>query len=226
MWVRFALGGYMIRVTAFKWVPPFAQGLVRDLRVRWALEEAEIPHEVRLISFDDQKSADYRKQQPFGQVPVLEEDGLTLFESGSIVLHIADQSKNLMPATAAARARTTSWVFAALNTLEPQVMNLAMIDIFRKDKMWAQEGRPDTMQMLESRLRDLDKWLDGKMFLEGESFTAADLMMTTVLRNLRQTELLEKDFPRLGAYKKMHEARPAFQRALAAQMKPFSEQNQ
>lgn len=213
----------MIRVTAFKWVPPLAQGLVRDLRVRWALEEAGLPHEIRLVDFQETKDPEYRRQQPFGQVPVLEEDGLTLFESGSIVLHIAEKSQNLLPAGENARARARTWVFAALNTIEPWIQNIALIDLFNRDKAWAQESRPDAIARLQTKLGDLDRWLDGRTYLEGEQFTAADLMMTTVLRNLRHTDLLEKEFPRLLEYKNKHEARPAFQKALAAQLKPFAE---
>ncbi|HEX8232897.1 MAG TPA: glutathione S-transferase N-terminal domain-containing protein [Caulobacteraceae bacterium] len=132
----------MIRVTAFRWVPPFAQGLVRDLRVRWALEEAGLAYEERLVAPGEQNAPEHRALQPFGQVPVYEEDGLTLFESGAIVLHIGERSETLLPRDPAARARAIGWVFAALNSVEPGVQNLTSIDLFFKDEPWAQARRP------------------------------------------------------------------------------------
>src|SRR5687767_3016744 len=123
-------GEVMIEISAFRWVPPFAQGLVRDLRVRWALEEAGLPYEARLIGFDDQASPDYRRLQPFGQVPYYRDDALELFETGAIVLHVAERSGTLLPADPAGRARAIAWMFAALNSIEPFVMNLAAIDLF------------------------------------------------------------------------------------------------
>src|SRR5689334_1903674 len=137
----------MITLTAFRWVPPFAQGVVRDLRVRWALEEAGLSYKERLIGPEDQKSADYRRLQPFGQVPAYEESdgaggGLQLFESGAIVLHIAQRSETLLPAEPAARARATAWMFAALNSIEPHVQHLATIDLFNADQDWARLRRP------------------------------------------------------------------------------------
>src|SRR3954452_7044486 len=145
----------MIRVTAFRWVPPFAQGLVRDLRVRWALEEAGLSYEERLIGPEDQKSESYRALQPFGQVPVFEEDGLELFESGAIVMHVAEQPDALMPADAAARARAKTWMFAALNSIEPHILNLTEIDLFNADKEWAKERRPVVLQRAKTRLANL-----------------------------------------------------------------------
>jgi glutathione S-transferase len=213
----------MIRLTAFRWVPPFAQGLVRDLRPRWALEEAGIPYEVQLIGQEDQKSAEYRKRQPFGQVPVLDDGEISLFESGSIVLHIAEKSPALMPQNAAGRARVRTWVIAALNSVEQHVQNLATIDLFNPDKAWAIERRPAAVEMLMDRLGKLNTWLEGEEYLEEDRFTAADLMMTTVLRNLRHTDILKKDFPMLEKYRLRCEARPAFGKALAAQMKTFEE---
>ncbi|QSQ20910.1 glutathione S-transferase family protein [Pyxidicoccus parkwayensis] len=211
----------MIRVSAFKWVPPFAQGLVRDLRVRWALEEAGLPYEARLIDPEVQASADYRALQPFGQVPVFEEEGLTLFESGSIVLHIASRSDVLLPTDEAARARATTWVFAALNSLEVFVMQLAELDLFAAGQEWARLRRPEVEAATRRRLKDLATWLGDREYLEGR-FTVGDLMMTTVLRILRHTDLLDAE-PKLKAYKERCEARPAFQRALAAQMQPFQQ---
>lgn len=211
----------MITITAFKWVPPFAQGLVRDLRVRWALEEAGLVYKERLIGFEDQDSAGYRAMQPFGQVPVYEENGLILFESGAIVRHIAEQSAVLMPADVNSRARVTMWLFAALNSVEPSIMNLAMIDLFHAKERWARLQRPVAVERVKTRLAELSNWLDGRNYLEG-NFTAADLLMTTVLRILRHTDMLA-EYPFLEAYQLRCEQRPAFHKALAAQMAPFAE---
>jgi glutathione S-transferase len=210
----------MIRVTAFRWVPPFAQGLVRDLRVRWALEEAGLAHEERLIGPEDQASREYRKLQPFGQVPVYEEDDLVLFESGAIVLHIAERSAALMPPDPAGRARARTWVFAALNSIEPSVRALTEIDLFHEGQEWARLRRPAVLEALRTRLSLLSDWLDGREYLE-DRFTAGDLMMTTVLRIPRHTDVLH-EFPVLDAYRRRCEARPAFARALAAQLAPFA----
>ncbi len=210
----------MIRVSAFKWVPPFAQGLVRDLRVRWALEEAGLPYEERLIGPEDQKSESYRLMQPFGQVPTYEEDGLVLFESGAIVLHIAERSEVLMPKEPKARARTQAWIFAALNSVEQHVQTFTSLDFFYAKEEWAKLRRPSALEMVQSRLTVLAKWLEGREYLE-DRFTAGDLMMTTVLRIARETDLLKKQ-PVLEAYRQRCEARPAFQKALAAQLAPFA----
>lgn len=210
----------MRRVTAFRWVPPFAQGLVRDLRVRWALEEAGLSYEERLIGANDQKSDAYLVQQPFGQVPVYEEDDLVLFESGAIVLHIAEQSDRLMPGARDARARVRSWIFAAINSIEPQVSQLGAIDFFFKDEAWAKERRPGILELVDKRLDGLERALGDREWLEGD-FSAADLMMTTVLRILRETDVLARR-PTLAEYKKRGEARPAFAKALADQMAPFA----
>jgi len=209
----------MITITAFKWVPPFARGLVRDLRVRWALEEAGLPYAEQLIDPSVQASPGYRAEQPFGQVPVLREDGLVLFESGSILLHIAAKSPVLLPEEAAARARAISWVFAALNSVEVMVQGLAEIDLFYADRDWAQGKRPLAEAAVRQRLAELSAWIGDREYLEGR-FTAGDLMMTTVLRILRHTQLVEAE-PNLRAYQARCEARPAFQRALRAQLGAF-----
>ncbi|RKH50287.1 glutathione S-transferase family protein [Corallococcus llansteffanensis] len=209
----------MITISAFKWVPPFAQGLVRDLRVRWALEEAGLPYQARLIDPEVQASAEYRALQPFGQVPVFQEDGLSLFESGAIVLHIASRSEVLLPTDEAGKARAITWLFAALNSVEIRIQQLAEIDLFHAGKTWAQLHRPDVEKAVQRRLAELAVCLGDREYLE-DRFTAGDLMMTTVLRNLRHTDLLEA-MPTVKAYKERCEARPAFQRALAAQMEPF-----
>jgi glutathione S-transferase len=209
-----------IRVSAFRWVPPFARGLVRDLRVRWALEEAGLPYEERLIALDDRASESYRALQPFGQVPAYEEGGLVLFESGAIVLHVAARSEALLPADPAPRARATTWMFAALTTIEPPIQHLAAIDLFHAEEDWAKLRRPAAVEAVTVRLAQLAGWLDGRDHLEGD-FTAADLLMTTVLRILRHTDLVARA-PVLEAYRLRCEARPAFQRALAAQMAAFT----
>jgi glutathione S-transferase len=209
----------MITVTAFKWVPDFARGLVRDLRVRWALEEAGLPYRQKLIGPEDQASADYRAWQPFGQVPAFEEDGMSLFESGAIVLHIGARSPALMPTDDAGRARATTWVLAALNSIEPRILQLGEIDLFAADQEWAKLRRPDVEKIVKRRLSELAAWLGERDFLEGR-FTVGDLMMTTVLRVLRHTDLVAAE-PRLKAYQQRCEARPAFQRALSAQLAAF-----
>ena len=209
----------MITITAFKWVPPFAQGLVRDLRVRWALEEAGLSYQVRLIDGSVQRTEDYLAMQPFGQVPVLIEDNLTLFESGSIVLHIGEQSEALLPSDEGARARAITWLFSALNSIEIAVVPLVQIDLFHADKAWAKERRPEAEQWLRQRLADLAAALGDKAYLDG-NFTVGDLIMVTVLRNLRHTELLA-EYPNLDAYMQRCQARPAFQRALDGQMSAF-----
>ena len=209
----------MIIVTAFKWVPPFAQGLVRDLRVRWALEEAGLPYEVRLLEDGEKDSAGYRAWQPFGQVPAYEEDGLKLFESGAIVLRIAERGETLLPGDPAARARAVEWLFAALNSIEPMIQNLAGIDLFYADQQWAKLRRPDAEAAARKRLAELASALGDKPFLDGPRFTAGDLMMATVLRILRHTELVGE--AGLGGYLERCQSRPAFERALAGQMAPF-----
>ncbi|UQA56847.1 glutathione S-transferase family protein [Polyangium aurulentum] len=209
----------MITVTAFKWVPPFAQGLVRDLRVRWALEEAGLAYDTRLIGQEDKTSADYRALQPFGQVPAFEEDGRVLFESGAIVLHIGERSEALLPADEAGRARAVAWVFAALNSIEVFIQQLAEIDLFYPDQEWAKLNRPRVEGAVKKRLQELAAWIGDREYLE-DRFTAGDLMMTTVLRVLRHTDLVDAE-PVLKAYKERCERRPAFQKALAAQMASF-----
>ena len=209
-----------IRVSAFRWAPSFAQGVVRDLRVRWALEEAGLAYEARLIGPEDLTSESYLALQPFGQVPAYEEDGLQLFESGAIVLHVAQRSKDLMPVEAGARARVVAWMFAALNSVEPQIQRLAEIDFFHPDESWAKESRPVAVEGVRSRLSALAGWLDGRDYLE-HRFTAGDLLMTTVLRILRHTDLVSER-PVLEEYVRRCEVRPAFKKALEDQLAPFA----
>jgi len=210
----------MITISAFKWVPDFARGQVRDLRPRWALEEAGLPYTTRLLTQGDQDKPEYRALQPFGQVPILEEDGLVLFETGAIVLHIAARSETLLPRDPGARARAVQWVFAALNSIEPFVMNVALIDLFYKDDAWAKLRRPGAVEFLGKRLAGLSRSLGEKPYLDGDAFTAGDLVMATVLRILDRTDIVRGD-ARLNAYVERCTARPAFARALAAQLGDF-----
>lgn len=212
----------MMTVSAFKWVPPFAQGQVRDLRVRWALEEAGLPYQTRLLEQGEQDTPAYRALQPFGQVPILDDEGLVIFESGAILLHIGERSETLLPADPAARIRAIQWVFAALNSVEPFLINLALIDIFYAKEEWAKLRRPGALAFAEKRLAGLSRSLGDKTWLDGERFTAGDLMMATVLRIPAHTELVTGD-ARLGPYLARCTARPAFQRALAAQLADFKQ---
>ena len=211
-----------IYVSAFRWVPPFAQGFVRDLRVRWALEEAGLPYEVTLIGPETQGASDYRRWQPFGQVPAYRDDHVEMFESGAIVLHIAQSSEALSPVTPSGRAQVTSWVIAALNSVEPQVQELGAIDLFHTGEAWTVERRPQVEGALKERLAPLSTWLDGKDYLVDGRFTAADLVMTCVLRELVESGLLAQ-FPALDLYRQRCVDRPAFARALEAQMQTFRE---
>jgi len=209
----------MITITAFKWVPPMAQGLVRDLRVRWALEEAGLAYNVRLIDGSVQRTEDYLAMQPFGQVPVMIEDNLTLFESGSIVLRIGERSEALLPRDEAEKARAVTWVFSALNSIEIAIMQLSQIDLFYAKEEWAIARRPAAEQWVRQRLADLANALGDKPYLEGR-FTAGDLIMVTVLRILRHTDLVA-EHANLAVYVARCEARPAFLRALEGQMSAF-----
>jgi glutathione S-transferase len=209
----------MITITAYSWVPPIVQGLVRDLRVRWALEEAGLPYRVELIDQRD-KPADYREWQPWSQVPAYAEDGLRIFESGAIVLHIAERSPALAPADPQARARMTAWLFASINSVEPPLQELVLIDFMHADKDWAKVRRPMVEDFVKRRLKGVADALGGRDFLEGD-FTAADLIMSTVLRMAGRTTLVEE--AGLGDYHRRCEARPAFERALAGQMADFKD---
>jgi glutathione S-transferase len=210
----------MITIYAYKWVPPQVRGLVRDLRPRWALEELGIPYTEKLIGLGEDQASDwYRAIQPFGQVPAMEEGGLTLFESGSIILHLAEKNELLMPKDEAGRKRVITWVFAALNSIEPPVQELALIRLAYSDQEWTKARKPMLEEWVSKRLSQLAKVLDGKDWLQGR-FTAGDLMMVTVLRMLNGTELLDRE-PAIKAYVERGEARPAFQRALAAQLAAF-----
>lgn len=208
-----------IRVTAFKWVPPLAQGLVRDLRVRWAMEEAGLSYEENLIDLGDQNTPEHRAVQPFGQVPVYEEGDLTLFESGSIVMHIGEKAPVILPVEPAARARVRTWMIAALNSVEPHVQNLVSIDLFFAHEEWASLRRPGALDLAQSRLNAVATALGDRDYLETQ-FSGADILMATVLRLLRHTTLVS-DMTVLARYLARCEARPAFKRALASQLAPF-----
>ena len=208
-----------IHLSAFRWVPAFAQGYVKDLRVRWALEEAGLPYEATLIGPQEQASEDYRRWQPFGQVPAYRDGDVDMFESGAIVLHIAARSPALAPGDARGRARVTSWVLAALNSIEPYAQNFIQFDADGAGEAWAKQRRAQLEANLSRRLSMLSAWLGDKDYLEGR-FTAGDLVMAAVLRELVDCGLLA-GFPTIDAYLQRCVARPAFARALEAQMRPF-----
>ena len=212
----------MITISAFKWVPDFARGQVRDLRVRWALEEAGLPYRTRLLEQGDQDKPDYRAIQPFGQVPIFEEDGFVLFESGAIVLYIGERSETLLPKDRRARARATQWLIAALNSIEPFIMNVALIDLFYANKEWAKLRRPGAVEFAQRRLTALSQSLGDKPYLDGDRFTVGDLMMSTVLRILKHTDIVTSD-KRLAAYIDRCTARATFKRAVDAQVGDFRE---
>ncbi len=210
----------MITVTAFKTVPDFARGQVRDLRVRWALEEVGLPYQTKLLSPGDQDKPEYRALQPFGQVPILQDGDVTLFESGAIVLHIGAQSERLLPTDIRARDRATQWMIAALNSVEPALVNFFLADVVFADQEWAKLRRASARDLAERRLAGLSNALGDKPYLDGDRFTVGDLMMATVLRIPGESEMVVSD-KRLGPYLERCTARPAFKRALDAQMGDF-----
>lgn len=207
-------------ITAFDWVPDFAKGQVRDFRVRWALEEVGQPYDVRYLSQGEQKGSEHRARQPFGQVPTYEEEGLTLFESGAIVHHIASKWPGLFPEDAMGRALATEWMFAALNTVEPPISDLAYVDIFEADKPWSRPRRPSVEERIATRLKEVSRRLGEQHWFSGD-FTAGDLLMVSVLRIIENDPLLAAH-PNLVAYVKRGTARPAFRRAIDAQLAGFT----
>jgi glutathione S-transferase len=209
-----------VRITAFNWVPDFARGYVRDIRVRWALEEAGVPYQVRKLEAMGERPADYFAEQPWGQVPSYRDEEVQLFESGAIVLHIGRRFGTLLPDDEPGRARTTAWVVAALNSVEPFLAQLPTIDIFHRGEAWTVQRRPQVVEMIERRLDRLSAWLGDKEWLE-DRFTAGDLLMADVLRIVEREEELLARRPNLLAYKERATARPAFQRAMAAQLADF-----
>jgi glutathione S-transferase len=209
-----------ITITAFERSPDGGRGLARDMRVRWALEEAGQPYEVRLLSFSAMKEPAHRALHPFGQIPTYEEGGLVLFETGAIVFHIAERHAGLLPDDANARARAITWMFAALNTVEPPILEFQTAKFLEGDKIWNEERLPlvedrirDRLGQLSSRLGDAE-WLDGR-------FSAGDLMMVSVLLRLKMSGLLN-EYPNLAAYVASGEARPAYKRAFEDQLAVFN----
>jgi glutathione S-transferase len=199
-------------VTAYDWSPDKGAGLVRDMRVRWALEEVGQPYDVRYLSWGQQKEPAHRARNPFGQVPTYEENGLVLFESGAIVLHIAEKSPGLFPEDEAGRARAIEWMFAALNTVEPVVWDWVMAAVIERDKDWSKARLPGVKARLCERLDELSARLGDSEWLDG-AFSVGDLLMVAVLRNLSGSGIVEA-YPNLAAYIARGEARPAFARAL------------
>ena len=209
-----------ITITAFERSPDGGKGLARDTRVRWALEEVSQPYEVRLVSFRAMKEPAHRALHPFGQIPTYEEDDLALFETGAIVFHIAECHAGLLPDDANARARAITWMFAALNTVEPPILERETARLLERDKTWYEARLPlvedrarDRLGQLSRRLGDAD-WLDG-------AFSAGDLMMVSVLLRLKSSGILD-DYPNLAAYVARGEARPAYKRAFAAQLAVYT----
>lgn len=209
-----------IQVTAFRWVPEDAQGLVKDLRVRWALEEAGLDYRVRLVGAD--RSSEYMREQPFNQVPCFRDDSVQIFESGAILQYIGEKNAALLPLDPQARYRAIQWTYAAVNSVEPSVQYRTLIDSFWAGEEWAKLSKPTLDHFARLRLQQVSDWLGAKQWLEGDRFTIGDLMMITVLRIADSGGLLA-DYPTLAAYVKRGEARPAFQRALSDQLAVFRE---
>jgi glutathione S-transferase len=205
-----------ITITAFERSPDGGKGLARDTRVRWALEEAGLPYDVRLVSFRAMKEPAHLALHPFGQIPTYEEDGLVLFETGAIVFHIAQHNPGLLPDDPHARARAVTWMFAALNTGEPPILELVTARIFEGDKPWTKERLPLVEERVRDRMNRLSAYLGDAEWLDGP-FSAGDLMMVSVLLRLRPSGILD-EFPALAAYVARGEARPAYQRAFEAQL--------
>ena len=209
-----------IVITAFERSPDGGKGLARDTRVRWALEEAGLAYEVRLVSFRGMKEPAHLRLHPFGQIPTYEDGSLSLFETGSIVFHLAEQHAGLLPQDRDARARAITWMFAALNTVEPPILELTTAKIFEADKPWSEARLPLVEGRVRARLDQLSAHLGGADWLD-DAFSAADLLMVTVLRRLNGSGLLEK-YPNLLAYVARGEARPAYKRAFDDQLAVFT----
>lgn len=209
-----------ITITAFERSPDRGRGLARDMRVRWALEEVGQPYEVRLVSFKTMKEPAHLALHPFGQIPTYEDDDLALFESGGIVLHIAERYSGLLPDEANARARAITWMFAALNTVEPPILEREMAGYVERDKAWHKERLPIMEDRIRTRLRELSRRLGENEWIDG-AFSAADIFMVTVLRRLEGSGLLE-DHPNLAVYVARGQARPAYKRAFDAQLAIFT----
>jgi glutathione S-transferase len=210
----------MSTITAFARSPDRGRGLARDMRVRWALEEVGQAYDVRLVSFDEMKAPQHRALHPFGQIPTYEEGDLALFESGAIVFHIADRHAGLLPDDPKARARAIAWMFAALNTVEPPIVERSMATLLERDKVWYEERLSILDSRVRTRLDELSSWLGGADWLE-DAFSAGDLLMVTVLRRLGGSGIVEA-YPTLSAYVARGEARPAYKRAFADQLAVFT----
>lgn len=207
-------------ITAFECSPDRGQGLARDTRVRWALEEVGQPYEVRLVSFAAMKEPAHLALHPFGQIPTFEEGGLALFETGAIVLHIAETRTGLLPGDPHARARAIMWMFAAVNTVEPPILELATAKIHEGDRPWAAQRLPLVVDRVSGRLKQLSRRLGDAPWLDS-AFSAGDLMMVSVLLRVKPSGLLDS-WPNLAAYVARGEARPAYKRAFAAQLAVFA----
>jgi glutathione S-transferase len=208
-------------VTAFEWVPDFARGLVRDLRVRWALEEIGRPYETELLNARAPRPDEYLARQPFDQVPAFRDGGLNLFETGAILLYLGEQDERLLPAEGQTRWDAIAWLFSALNSVEPVIGRIVTYDIFHKDKDWAPAARESATGLCKQKLKRVNDALGSKDWLAGQ-FSIADIAMVTVLNNLRHTDLVA-EYPSLAAYKQRGEDRPAYKRALEAQFADFKE---
>ncbi len=209
-----------IEITALDWVPEGPRGLVKDLRVRWALEEAGLNYRVRLVG--GERPAGYAKEQPFNQVPCLRHGDLQMFESGAILQYVAEKSEALLPRDPAGKYRAIQWTYAALNSLEPFVQFRTLLNSFWAAEEWAEASKPTFDHLARLRLQQVSDWLGNKQWLEGEQFTIGDLMMVTVLRLAERGQLLG-DRPSLSEYVKRGEARPAFRRALGDQLAGYRE---
>jgi len=207
-------------ITAFARSPDRGRGLARDMRVRWALEEVGQPYDVRLLSFEAMKEPAHLARHPFGQIPTYEEGDLTLFESGAIVLHIAERHPGLLPDDANARMRAIAWMFAALNTVEPPIFERSLTNILERDEPWYEQRLQVLEANIRKRLGDLSSRLDDAEWLDG-AFSAGDLLMVTVLCRLEGSGMLE-EYPNLSTYIARGKARPAYQRAFDAQLAVFT----
>jgi glutathione S-transferase len=207
-------------ITAFEQSPDRGRGLARDMRVRWALEEVGLPYEVQLVTFSEMKEPAHLARHPFGQIPTYQEGDLILFESGSIIFHIAERHAGLLPEDANARARAITWIFAALTTMEPTIVEREMAKLLEGNETWYESRRPLVLGRIRKRLDELSRCLGDSAWLDGE-FSAGDLLMVSALFRLKGSGLLE-ECPNLAAYVARGEARPAYKRAFAAQLAVFT----
>ena len=207
-------------VTAFEWVPEFARGLVRDLRVRWALEEIGRPYDSELLDARAPRPDEYLARQPFDQVPAFNDGDLRIFETGAILLYLGEQDERLLPAAGQDRWDAIAWLFSALNSVEPFIMRITHYDLFHKDKPWMSDAREAQLPLCQKKLERVNNALAGKDWLAGQ-FSVADIAMVTVLNILRHTDLVA-EYPALAAYKARGVARPAYKRALVAQYADFT----